>query len=130
MYGEWASSIRRSVFVKEQGIDESEEWDEYDSNSQHVVAWLGNTPVGTARLLPEGKIGRMAVLSAYRGQGVGAAMLLALIALAKKQNMPVLRLSAQQHALGFYLRHGFVPDGPAHIEVDIPHQWMGLHLTA
>ena len=78
--GEWASSIRRSVFVQEQGIDESEEWDEHDSVSTHVLAWLGDKPVGTARLLPEGKIGRMAVLPEFRSQGIGSAMLLALLA--------------------------------------------------
>lgn len=127
--GEWASTIRRSVFVQEQGIDESEEWDEHDSDSTHAVAWLGIHPVGTARLLPEGKIGRMAVLPEFRSQGIGSAMLLALLAVAKEKNLSQVRLSAQQQAIGFYSRHGFVPLGESHTEVDIPHQWMVLSLT-
>lgn len=127
--GEWASSIRRSVFVQEQGIDESEEWDEYDSVSTHVLAWLGDKPVGTARLLPEGKIGRMAVLPEFRSQGIGSAMLLALLAVAKEKNLPQVRLSAQQQAMEFYSRHGFAPCGDSHMEVGIPHQWMVRDLT-
>ena len=127
--GEWASSIRRSVFVQEQGIDESEEWDEHDSVSTHVLAWLGDKPVGTARLLPEGKIGRMAVLPEFRSRGIGSAMLQALLAVAKEQNLPQVRLSAQQQAIEFYSRHGFSPLGDAHTEVGIPHQWMALNLT-
>ncbi|MEQ9108484.1 MAG: GNAT family N-acetyltransferase [Limnobacter sp.] len=127
--GEWASTIRRSVFIEEQGIDESEEWDKHDSNSTHVVAWFDDQAVGTARLLPEGKIGRMAVLPEFRSRGIGSAMLLALLAVAREQKMQVVRLSAQQQAIEFYSRHGFVPQGDAHSEVGIPHQWMALNLT-
>lgn len=127
--GEWASSIRRSVFVLEQGIDESEEWDEHDSHSVHALAWWHDKPVGTARLLPDGKIGRMAVLPEFRSQGIGSAMLLALLAVAEKQNLPQVRLSAQQQAIGFYSRHGFAPLGAPHEEVGIAHQWMMLNLT-
>jgi len=127
--GEWASTIRRSVFVQEQGIDESEEWDEHDADSSHVVAWLGERPVGTARLLPEGKIGRMAVLPEFRSRGIGSAMLLAMLAVAKEKKLPQVRLSAQQQAIGFYSRHGFVPLGEPHMEVGIAHQWMVLNLT-
>lgn len=127
--GEWARSIRRSVFIEEQGIDESEEWDQHDSNSIHVVAWFGDQAVGTARLLPEGKIGRMAVLPEFRSRGIGSAMLLALLAVARERKMPVVCLSAQQQAIEFYSRHGFVPQGEPHSEVGIPHQWMALNLT-
>jgi len=127
--GGWASSIRRSVFIEEQGIDESEEWDEHDEPSVHAVAWWENSPVGTARLLPHGKIGRMAVLPEFRSRGIGKALLLALLDVARNQKMSVLRLSAQQQAMEFYSRHGFVPEGPAHMEVGIPHQWMVLNLT-
>lgn len=127
--GEWASSIRRSVFIEEQGIDEAEEWDEHDESSVHAVAWWGDTLAGTARLLPQGKIGRMAVLPEFRSRGIGKALLLALLNVARQQNMKTLRLSAQQQAIEFYSRQGFAPDGPAHIEVGIPHQWMVLNLT-
>ncbi|HEX4842368.1 MAG TPA: GNAT family N-acetyltransferase [Limnobacter sp.] len=122
--GEWARSIRRSVFVHEQGIPEHEEWDEEDAAATHVVAWLGERPVGTARLLSSGKIGRMAVLPAHRGQGIGGALLQALLKIAMQQGFTVVRLSAQQHAVPFYRRHGFEADADPHTEVGIAHQWM------
>lgn len=128
--GEWAKPVRRSVFIDEQGIDESEEWDEHDAHCLHVVAWWKEEVVGTARLLPEGKIGRMAVLPRYRSKGIGSAMLHALLAIASEKKMPVVRLSAQQQAVEFYRGHGFVPDGPPHEEVGIAHQWMVLNLTS
>lgn len=101
----------------------------HDPVSIHAVAWLGQQAVGTARLLPEGKIGRMAVLPEFRSQGIGSAMLLALLAVARQQQMLQVRLSAQQHAIGFYSRHGFAPLGEPHMEVGIPHQWMAINLT-
>ncbi|HEX4918389.1 MAG TPA: GNAT family N-acetyltransferase [Limnobacter sp.] len=122
--GEWARFIRRSVFVHEQGIPEHEEWDNEDASATHAVAWLGEQAVGTARLLRSGKIGRMAVLSQHRRQGIGAAMLQALLKVALEQGFTTVRLSAQKHAVPFYSRHGFEPDADPHIEVGIPHQWM------
>lgn len=121
--------IRRSVFVEEQGIDESEEWDEFDAQSIHAIAWLGSQAVGTARLLPDGKIGRMAVLKPLRRKQIGAALLGSLIELARVQGFARVKLSAQLHAMNFYLAHGFVPEGKQHEEVGIPHQWMTLNLT-
>ncbi|HEY1059650.1 MAG TPA: GNAT family N-acetyltransferase [Limnobacter sp.] len=126
--GEWARPIRRSVFIEEQGIPEAEEWDDSDAVSLHAVAWLNNVAIGTARLLPEGKIGRMAVLPQYRKQGVGAALLNTLIGKAREQGHSSVRLSAQSHAVDFYARHGFVASGAPHEEVGIAHQWMALNL--
>ncbi|HEX4879061.1 MAG TPA: GNAT family N-acetyltransferase [Limnobacter sp.] len=126
--GEWARSIRRSVFVHEQGIPEHEEWDDEDATAIHAVAWLEDEVVGTARLLTHGKIGRMAVLQHHRGKGIGAAMLAALLNEALKKGFKQVRLSAQQHAIPFYLRHGFKADADPHTEVGIPHQWMSKNL--
>ena len=128
--GEWARTIRRSVFVVEQGIDEAEEWDEHDAHSLHAVAWLGKQAVGTARLLPEGKIGRMAVLPEFRSRGIGSAMLKAMLGEARRRQMPSVRLSAQKQAESFYSQHGFMPLGEPHMEVGIAHQWMVLNLTS
>ena len=127
-HGERARPVRRSVFVVEQGIPESEEWDEFDAVSVHALAWLHEQVVGTARLLPDGKIGRMAVLAPYRTQGIGSALLAALVQTAHARGLNTVRLSAQTHALAFYAKHGFRADGPPHEEVGIPHQWMTLDL--
>lgn len=119
-----AKAIRLAVFVHEQVIDESEEWDESDPVSMHALALIGEECVGTGRLLPEGKIGRMAVLKAFRRKGIGAAILNALIKEARQQGLHELCLSAQDHAIEFYRQFGFETEGEPYIEVGIPHQQM------
>ncbi|WP_347249025.1 GNAT family N-acetyltransferase, partial [Zoogloea sp.] len=85
--------------------------------------------VGTGRLLPDGHIGRMAVQEPWRGTGVGAALLAALIAEARRRGMRVVALNAQTHAQGFYSRFGFVPTGPQFEEAGLPHQAMEMNLA-
>jgi YbgC/YbaW family acyl-CoA thioester hydrolase len=119
-----ASQIRVDVFVKEQGIDAAIELDTFDPLSTHALATLCGSPIGTGRLLPEGKIGRMAVLASGRNRGVGARLLLALLDKAKARGDQSVRLSAQVRAIPFYLRHGFEPVGPRYEEAGIEHQEM------
>ncbi|MBS0354094.1 MAG: GNAT family N-acetyltransferase [Proteobacteria bacterium] len=128
--GEWpefaalATPIRFRVFVDEQKVPADMELDEFDAVSCHALALIGDEPVGTGRLLPDGHIGRMAVLADWRGHGVGAVLLQALIDEAERRGMPRLVLSAQTHALGFYARFGFVPEGDVYEEAGLPHQAM------
>jgi YbgC/YbaW family acyl-CoA thioester hydrolase len=128
-----AAPLRRAVFVDEQGIPESEEWDAADATALHAVAInaLGQA-VGTGRLLAAepgvGKIGRMAVHRALRGTGVGARVLAALIEAARTRGDHTLRLSAQRTAMGFYQRQGWQCVGEPYDEVGIPHQTMERRL--
>ena len=93
MLGRWdevsaqAAPIRFRVFVDEQGVPVEMELDEFDALSCHALAWVEGEPVGTGRLLPDGHIGRMAVLAGWRGRGVGAALLEALMAEAGRLGM-------------------------------------------
>jgi len=129
-----AAPLRRAVFVDEQGIPASEEWDAADATALHAVAYnhLGQA-VGTGRVLAAesgvGKIGRMAVHHALRGTGVGRRVLQALEDAARARGDHTLRLSAQRTALPFYVRLGWLPEGDPHEEVGIPHQSMVKHLT-
>ena len=73
-------AVRVPVFIIEQQVPEELEWDDADPLSVHVLAREADgTPIGTARLTPDHRIGRMAVLQPWRGRGVGAAMLETLI---------------------------------------------------
>ncbi len=65
-------AVREQVFVHEQSVPVELEWDEFDAQCQHVVAEAAGQAIGTGRLLPDGHIGRMAVLESWRGQGVGS----------------------------------------------------------
>jgi predicted GNAT family N-acyltransferase len=117
--------VRRRVFVEEQGIDPALEWDAHDATATFAIALDAQGQViGTARLLSTGKIGRMAVLPEFRHQGVGTALLLHLLMLAKQHGHQQVMLAAQQSVTGFYLKQGFTAVGPPHIEVGIPHQNM------
>jgi predicted GNAT family N-acyltransferase len=115
-------AVREAVFVAEQKVPPELEWDEFDPTSLHVLAESEQgAPIGTGRLLPDGHVGRMAVLRAWRGQGVGDAMLTHLVAAAREAGMTELVLNAQTHAVEFYRRHGFGTDGEPFVEAGIPH---------
>ena len=119
-----AAPIRFTVFVEEQGVPREIELDEHDPLSIHVVAFEDGKPIATGRLLPDGHIGRMAVLRERRGRGVGALMLNALLEKAKQRGHGEVVLSAQVHAVRFYRSHGFVPEGDEYLEAGIRHQAM------
>lgn len=118
-------AVREPVFVQEQQVPIEMEWDELDPLCVHVIARdAAGKPIGTGRLTPEHKIGRMAVLPEWRGRGVGDALLLALIEEAAQRRWPELRLHSQASAVGFYVKHGFVPYGDRFMEAGIEHQSM------
>jgi len=117
--------VRRAVFVEEQGIPEQEEWDDHDLRCWHLLALDANRDaVGTGRLDPTGRLGRVAVLPQCRGTGIGAAIVSELVALARRQGLEEVHLNAQTDALGFYERLGFQAEGPEFDEVGIPHRRM------
>jgi predicted GNAT family N-acyltransferase len=124
-----AMSVREAVFVVEQGVPPEIELDEWDPQCDHALALEpGGRAVGTGRLLPDGHIGRMAVLRDWRGRGVGGAILAALVERAAARGMTRLVLNAQTHAAPFYARYGFVAFGDEFMEADIPHVAMARDL--
>ena len=119
-----AKPIRFQVFVDEQRVPAEIELDEHDARCIHALAYVEGTAVGTGRLLPDGHIGRMAVLKSARRTGVGRAILRALIDAARRRGDRQVVLSAQVHAVGFYRAEGFQREGPVYEEAGIPHQAM------
>jgi len=119
-----ASRIRLAVFVEEQRVPPEIEMDDKDAACVHALAYAQGRAVGTGRLLPDGHIGRMAVLKDSRSVGVGGAILERLVEEARRRGMKEVVLSAQTHALGFYRRHGFSEEGEVFEEAGIPHQEM------
>jgi len=116
--------VRREVFVTEQRVPEAEEWDDDDEVCVHVLAMRNREPVGTGRISPAGKIGRLAVLSEFRGRGIGDRILLMLIEQARHRGLAEVTLNAQVHAMPFYERHGFKAQGEVFDEAGIPHRRM------
>jgi predicted GNAT family N-acyltransferase len=123
--------IRHEIFIHEQKVPEDMEWDEFDVTAWHAIATENNQTVGTGRLIINGriaKIGRMAVQSARRNQGIGKSILKALIKSAKEKGAQECILHAQTHALAFYAKEDFEPHGPIFDEAGIPHVEMRLIL--
>jgi len=119
--GQALHAIRETVFVHEQHVPVELEWDEFDASCLHILALdsAGN-PIGTARLLPDGHIGRMAVLREWRGHGVGTALLLRLLEEAKKRHLRLAIVNAQTYAAEFYARFGFLAAGEEFIDAGYP----------
>ncbi|MFJ6380278.1 GNAT family N-acetyltransferase [Kitasatospora sp. NPDC092039] len=130
--------VRREVFIVEQGIPEDEEWDDLDGTSEHLLA-IGpdGRAVGTARLIfgeqareltggVEGRVllGRLAVVAAARGTGLGAELVRAVEAAGAGRGAVEVELHAQVGALGFYERLGYVAQGPVYDDAGIPHRTM------
>ncbi|MDX5377629.1 MAG: GNAT family N-acetyltransferase [Halomonas sp.] len=127
--GAQAGEIRRVVFIEEQQVPQEEEWDGRDDACRHFLALRDGTPLGTARLLPDGHIGRVAVLGAARGLGIGAALMRAAIDAAGRLGHRQVELAAQTHALAFYENLGFTAFGETFLEAGIPHRNMRLLLA-
>jgi len=120
-----AAPIRFAIFVDEQNVPAGIELDDMDEKSLHAVAFdEAGKAIGTGRLLPEGKIGRMAVVREWRRRGVGADLLEALLDEARRRGLAEVTLSAQLQAAEFYRAHGFVAEGKVYEEAGILHQAM------
>lgn len=134
--GDWANlghsagRVREAVFVAEQGVPAEMEYDRWDSLSVHVLArGPSGEAIGTGRLLPDGHIGRMAVLRDWRGKGVGTTLLSHLLDLAHQRGMDHIVLNAQTSASDFYRHFGFATEGGEFMEAGIPHVRMVRTLT-
>jgi predicted GNAT family N-acyltransferase len=122
-------SIRHAVFVVEQRVPEVLEWDDADVRSLHALAVdATGDAIGCARLLPDGHVGRVAVVAPWRNRGVGTALLLRLVGEARGRGDARVILNAQVSAMPFYARHGFVASGDAFEEAGIAHRVMELPL--
>lgn len=106
------------------------EWDGRDEDAIHLLALnLAGEAIGCARLLADGKLGRMAVLEGWRGKGAGKALLQAAIAICRRHGWRSISLSAQTHATGFYQQAGFVVSGEEYLDAGIAHRAMKLRLN-
>jgi predicted GNAT family N-acyltransferase len=121
--------IRTEVFINEQNVPPDLEWDGYDPDCWHVIAvTAAGDRIGTARMLYDGHIGRMAVLPPYRHQGIGSALLTKLLNLARHNQITEVFLNAQTSAIGFYQQHGFQICSDEFMDAGLPHYCMRKNL--
>ncbi len=137
-YGERIAALRRVVFIDEQGVPESEEWDGKDDGAVHfVLSDASGTTLGTARVLLETQtdapsgvachIGRVAVRKDCRNRGLGSELMRVIMEWCQQHQPDALvYLHAQTSRLTFYQRLGFEARGPEFMDAGIPHREMIL----
>lgn len=128
--------IRQQVFIEEQNVPVELEWDELDEKACHILAEVTTAgkklAIGTARItlnntedpVKKAHIGRMAVLAAWRGQGIGSDILHACINECKKLKVKKIILNAQTDVIPFYQKAGFEISSKEFLDANIPHKQM------
>lgn len=118
--------VRTAVFLVEQSIPPELEYDEHDLTCRHAVAYCQQTPVATGRLdiHQDGKVGRVAVLKAFRRQGFGSQIMHALETEALKLGLKRIWFHSQVSAIPFYRSLGYQVIGEEFQEAGIPHRKM------
>ncbi len=121
--------IRETVFMREQNVPEELEWDGMDHDCRHALALsLSGEAIGCGRILPDGHIGRIAVLPQWRKQKVGTAIMEALLDEARSRGFKQVDVDAQVQAIPFYHIFGFAEQGEEFIDAGMPHRKMTLQL--
>jgi len=117
-------AVRKAVFIDELGIPSTLEWDKQDAQAIYAIASTDQNIIAIGRLLPDGRLGRLATLLAWRKQGIASKILDCLINAARHAGHKQVHLSAQLSTLDFYKSRGFIPTGQAFIAAGIQHQAM------
>jgi predicted GNAT family N-acyltransferase len=122
-------AIREAVFIREQCVPEELEWDDMDGGSRHALALsLNGDAIGCGRILPNGHIGRIAVLPEWRNKRVGTAIMELLLDDARARGLKQVDVDAQVQALPFYHLFGFIEHGEVFMDAGLPHKKMTLEL--
>jgi predicted GNAT family N-acyltransferase len=123
-------AVREAVFVREQSVPQELEWDGMDDGSRHALALsLNGEAIGCGRIMPNGHIGRIAVLPQWRNMRVGTAIMEALLDEAHARGYKQVDVHAQTQAVPFYHIFGFVEYGKEFMDAGMPHRKMKLKLT-
>ncbi|AWM19157.1 GNAT family N-acetyltransferase [Bacillus inaquosorum] len=125
-----ALDIRRTVFIEEQHVAESDEFDEFDTlqeQCQHILVYHEDQPVGTGRVRivdHTGKLERICILKPYRKYGLGQVIISGLENIMKEKGMATFKLHGQTQAAGFYKKLGYQTSSQEFMEDGIPHVLM------
>jgi len=125
-----AIAIRKKVFIEEQNVPIDIEIDGLDDEAEHVIAYVGEEPIGCARIRfnTYAKLERIAVMKDHRGKGFGRKITEFLIDYCKQKNVDEIRLHAQMYTADFYKKLGFLERGKTFFEADIEHIEMYMNI--
>ncbi|GGM38824.1 acetyltransferase [Paraliobacillus quinghaiensis] len=125
--------IRKEVFVEEQEVPLSDEFDKHDQdpNTKHILIEIDNQPAATGRIRivdGKGKLERICVSLSFRKKGLGKLIVKNLEAIARDKNALAVFLHGQTHAEGFYQSLNYQTVSDVFIEDGIPHIVMEKNL--
>lgn len=123
--------LRESVFIQEQNVPVDMERDEDDERATHFILFNDCTPIGVGRIVDNKStaiVGRVGILSEFRGKGAGLFLMMEIIGYCKQQGFQKIILGAQEHALGFYEKLGFKICSDKYMDANIPHFKMQLEI--
>ena len=121
--------IREKVFIEEQKVMPQLEWDGMDEEAIHFLVYKDEKAIGCARALVienHMQLGRMAILKECRGEGIGSNLIEKVITTAKLNQLSLIDISAQCHAIDFYKKFGFKVTSDIYLDAEIPHRDMRL----
>ncbi|MBD2509895.1 GNAT family N-acetyltransferase [Nostoc muscorum FACHB-395] len=126
-------AIRQVVFQDEQNVDPALEFDGKDAISEHLIAYLNEKAVGTARIRyledKTAKIERLAVLSTARGQGIGTKIMEKALQIIAKKNITQVVIHAQEYVINLYKKLDFIEEGEIFEEASIRHVTMRKNIS-
>ena len=129
-----AFSVRSTVFIKEQGVPEHIELDQYDDEAIHFICYAASKePIaaGRVRFLDNaGKLERICVIKELRGNAIGADLIKQMENAIQAEGKPLAKLHAQTHATKFYKRLGYHVTSKPFMDAGIEHVAMEKTLTS
>lgn len=128
-------AVRHAVFVTEQEFFQGTDRDEHDQEPgvRHVVAWHEGTVAGAVRLYPLREAGiwkgdRLAVLPAFRRQGVGAPLVRFAVTMAAQLGGSRMVAHIQPQNVAFFEHLGWHQVGGEVTFIGRPNQLMTIGL--
>lgn len=128
-------SVRKAVFVDEQGFDGENEFDDIDSISHHLEMCKNGVIIGTARVFKEHAddiayhCGRICILKDYRNDGLGLVLMEHVKSKIQELGGASIELSAQVRVKEFYKKAGYIEFGHQYLDEGCPHIMMQLNLS-
>lgn len=105
-----AFAVRAACFIGELDVPYSEEFDGHDFSATHIIAYLGDEPVGAVRVrwfqsfaMPE----RLAVIQRFRGHNIGELLLERCRKLAESRGCNMLYVQVLPGEVGYWEKHGW-----------------------
>lgn len=118
--------VREKVFICEWRIPREVEFDTNDESAIHILVCcdLSQEPIATGRILPNGEISRIAVLTDFRKKQIDRLILTKLINIAKELELNEIYISSPLSSVEYFKKRRFSSTGSVFMVAGRPRQKM------